>query len=194
MTVDSARSPDPVIRVVRVDAEPASIDALGRWRRRAVAACAAAFLASVTLGWQLSLSAPPSALTGASATRDEVVIAASDAVEVLNTLDHRAVEAGLGDWESVATGALADQVTSIDRRQRSALADAGTVSTARVVDAAVVELDVDAGTATVIALTEVTVTPESGEPAARRHRYTADLRLVDGRWLVEALTTSEVDR
>lgn len=182
------------ITVVRVDPRAAPPDDVRRARRRLLAAAVAALVGVVTLAWQLTAaeSAGPS-LEADAAIRDEVVIAGSDAVEVLNTLDHRHVASGLDAWASVTTGALVDQIAGIDRRQAAALARAGAESTARVVEAAVVSLDVAQGEASLIAFVEVSVDRAEGPDAVERQRYAVDLREVSGRWLVEALVPMELE-
>ena len=80
-------------------------------------------------------------------------------------------------------------MTGIDEGSREMLDALGTTSVGRVVDAAVLELD--GATATVLVTVEVTVT-ETGEDAAaeptvKRNRFAADLREVDGTWLLENL-------
>lgn len=166
-----------------------------RWRRRAMAAVVVVLVAVGLLAWQAPKPAEePTGAAFAAETRDQVVVAASEAVEVLNTLDHRDVEGGVDAWENVTTGALHEELVAIGAEEAAALADAGAVSSARVVEAAVLDLDVDAGTAHVIAFTEVTVTPRSGPDAVNRHRYVVDLRRVDGRWLVEAMATMELEQ
>lgn len=123
-----------------------------------------------------------------AASRDAALIAASSHVATLTTLDGTAVEAGLEDWEAATTGLLHDQVSDMDDTNRAMLADIGSASTGRVVDAAVLELD--ASTATVLVSVEVTVVDlaaPSAEPTLKRNRFAADLRLVDGDWLLEDL-------
>lgn len=196
MTVEELTgAPAPRARVVVRTGRSARESAaeLRRWWSRAAAAAVAALLATSVLAWQLSEPPPSNEVATAAATRDRVLIAASDAVEVLNTLDHRDVEAGLQAWESVTTGALAEQISGIGRRQSAALSSVRAVSTARVVEAAVTDLDVDAGSATVIAFAEVTVT-KSGKGHQARHRYAVDLRNVGGRWLVAQMTPMELER
>jgi len=165
------------------------------WRRRMAAALVVAVAAVAVLAWQAAR--PAAEATGearAAETRDQVVIAASEAVEVLNVLDHRDVEGGVAAWETVTAGALHEEVVAMGAEQIDALAEAGAVSSARVVEAAVLDLDAEAGSAQVVAFTEVTVRPRSGPDSVRRHRYLVDLVRVDGRWLAEAMTLMEAGR
>ena len=112
---------------------------------------------------------------------------------MLTTLDHREVDAGLDRWLAVSTGALHDQLGTVDADARQALADAGKVTTGTVVDAALTELDLPAGTASGIATVEISVATGTGEPTVKRDRFSVELERVDGRWLVSALDQVAVD-
>ncbi|WP_375001755.1 hypothetical protein [Aeromicrobium sp. CTD01-1L150] len=122
--------------------------------------------------------------------RDTVVVEATHAIEVLNTLDHREVEEGIDSWRSVSTGTLADQLAAVGEDELTLLAEQAKISTGEVVDAAV--LDLDGTTATLLAAVEVTVVDDSGdgddaEPEVKRNRFSADLEKVDGEWKLSAL-------
>lgn len=124
-----------------------------------------------------------------AAERDAVLVAARTHVATLTTMDSGDVAGGLDAWGAATTGMLHDQMTGIDEGSREMLDALGTTSVGRVVDAAVLELD--GATATVLVTVEVTVT-ETGEDAAaeptvKRNRFAADLREVDGTWLLENL-------
>lgn len=121
-------------------------------------------------------------------TRDTVLIEARQDIETMNTLDYRAVDRGVKAWSQVTTGTLRDQLAAVSAEDRTLLAEQKKISTGRVVDASVI--DVDGTTATVIAAVEVTVqdaaTPGS-EPTVKRNRFSADLVKVGGRWKLESL-------
>lgn len=200
MTVDVEEREEAVgdgraITVQRLGARESEAAERHRWRRRAAAALVVAVAAVGLLAWQAAR--PAAEATGverAAETRDQVLIAASEAVEVLNVLDHRDVEAGVEAWEAVTAGALHEEIVTIGAEQADALAAGGSVSSARVVEAAVLDLDAAGGSAQVIAFTEVTVTPPSGPDSVKRHRYLVDLRRVDDRWLVEAMALMELEQ
>lgn len=121
-------------------------------------------------------------------TRDAVLIAATGDIETLNTLDSRHVTAGLKRWRAVTTGTLRDQLNQVDSDERTLLSQQKTVTTGKVVDAAVFSLDDD--TATVIASVEVTVknlSKPAAKPAVKRNRFSADLVRVRGVWLLQNL-------
>lgn len=147
-------------------------------------------VAAIVMGWGLVTwhRAASDPQTRLAQTRDAVLIAATDHIETLNTLDSRDVDAGLARWRAVTTGTLRDQLTQVDADQRKLLTQQDTVTTGKVVDAAVFSLDDD--TATVIASVEVTVRDRSKpkkQPSVKRNRFSADLVLVHGRWLLQNL-------
>ncbi|WP_164478004.1 hypothetical protein [Nocardioides pantholopis] len=120
--------------------------------------------------------------------RDSALIEARQHVETMNSLDYREVEAGLASWAEVTTGTLHDQLTEVGAEDRALLEEQRKISTGRVVDAAVV--DVDADSATVIVALEITVQDDAdptAEPVVKRNRFSVDLARVGGDWLVEDL-------
>lgn len=118
--------------------------------------------------------------------RDAAMIEGTAAVETMNTMDYRDVDAGLEAWQDVSTGVLRDQQAATTAADRQILADAHKIAVGRVVQAALTELT--DRTATLIAATEVTVDNDDGtEPTVKRNRYVADLVLVDGAWKLENL-------
>lgn len=124
---------------------------------------------------------------GAAATRDEALLAARQDIVVLNTLDYRRVTSGLQRWSDASTGALHAQLARVSSDERKRIAAAQTVTTAKVLDAAVVNLDTAAGSATVIASVELTVHP-AGKPAQlKRERLRAQLVRVGDTWKVSSL-------
>ena len=123
-----------------------------------------------------------------AAERDTLLIAARQHIETMNTLDHRKVEEGLADWESVTTGKLKDSIAQISDEEKQLLAEQKKISRGEVVDAAVTRLDADS--ATVIAAIEVTVedgADPSAEPTVKRNRFSATLVKDGDEWLIEDL-------
>lgn len=127
-------------------------------------------------------------------TRDAVLAAATAHIDALNSLDYRHVDAGLAQWRAVTTGTLHDQLSEVSADEQKLLADQKKVSIGKVTDAAVFSLDED--TATVVAAVEVSVEDDlhPDRPATvKRNRYSADMVLVHGHWLVEKLQQVAVD-
>lgn len=121
------------------------------------------------------------------ALRDQVLLAARQDVVVLNSLDYRDIDRGLARWRDASTGALRTSFDHVTAAARKRIADAKAVTTARILEAAVVSLDPTDGEARVIASVELTVTPPSGKAVVKRERQQADLNRVGDGWKVSGL-------
>ena len=115
-------------------------------------------------------------------TRDLVLAKASEQIKALNTVDYRAAEEDLTQWQRVTTGNLLTQLTNQHDSDVNSTKSQKTVSTAKVVDAAVSTLDARAGTATVLVVVEVTITQGDGKPSVRKSRVDAVLSRTDDGW------------
>ncbi|MCW2839000.1 MAG: hypothetical protein JWR55_483 [Aeromicrobium sp.] len=127
-------------------------------------------------------------------TRDAVLIAGRQHIETLQSLDYRDIDEGLDAWLDVTTGTLHDQLAAVGDDDRGLLADQKKISTGRVIDAAVLDLDDDS--ATIIAAVEITVAddPSAGtEPTIKRNRFIADLVKAKGQWKLENIEQVAVD-
>ncbi len=116
-------------------------------------------------------------------TREVVLDAGSRALVELNTIASGDAEAGLDRWERAATGPLLEQLQ--DRRDQNLAATraAGTSTSARLLRAAVTEVDPERGTARVIAALEMTRTGAAPE----RTRLDAQLAETPDGWKVAAV-------
>jgi Mce-associated membrane protein len=155
---------------------------LSRWAVPAVIALA--MIASLVVWWR---AAHDESLDLAK-TRDAVLISATTDIETMNSLDYRSTEKGLDAWLKVTTGTLHDQIAQVSDEDKKLLADQGKISVGKVVDAAVTS--VDPTKASVIASVEVTVADgedSTKEATVKRNRFSADLVLVRGHWLLERL-------
>lgn len=148
------------------------------------------FAASGAVAWWLASQSEALQL---AQSRETVLEVASTHIETLNTLDHRDIDGGLKSWAAATTGVLHDQVSSVPETDKEALAAAKKVTEGKVVDAAVLDLDTNRGVATVIAAVEVHVTDDKGETSVKRNRFSADVVLVKGEWLLETLQQVAVD-
>jgi Mce-associated membrane protein len=119
--------------------------------------------------------------------RDSVALAARQDIVVLNTLDYAKVDSGLQSWLSASTGTLHDQISQVSAADKKSITDAKTVTTGKVIDAAVTQLDDRAGSATVIAAVDVTVTPPGGKAATKRNRFSATMTRVGTDWKISDL-------
>ncbi|MFI1780708.1 nuclear transport factor 2 family protein [Streptomyces rubiginosohelvolus] len=142
-------------------------------------------------GWQRYEASHDDAASFAQA-RDDALAAGEQAVQNMNTLDHKALEQGLDSWEQSTTGDLNRQL--VDGRDDFArqITEAQTVSTAKVLSGAVTELDQRAGRAGVMVALRVTVTAPEGEPAVKESRLLGTLTRTAGGWKLSALGQAPV--
>ncbi|MFC5289398.1 hypothetical protein ACFPM7_20295 [Actinokineospora guangxiensis] len=157
---------------------------MSRFRVLAAAVFAVSLAFALYAGVRMWASAPDET----ASSREEALRSARSAVETFNTLDHRSVDAGLDRWQATATGPLAEELADSRDSSRARIVEARTVTSGVVVDAAVTDLDPAAGTASVIASVEVTVTPESGAAATKRVRFAATVTRTDQGWLLSGIT------
>ena len=146
-------------------------------------ACVALLVVAIVV--HVNDSGPAPAPT--TAVRDTALLAARQDVVVLNSLDYHNIDQGLGRWLAASTGSLHTSFEHITAADRTRITDAKSVTTARIVEAAVVSLDAANGRASVIASVELTVTPPTGKAVIKRERQQADIARVDGVWKVSAL-------
>ncbi|MFC9057321.1 nuclear transport factor 2 family protein [Streptomyces sp. NPDC057074] len=124
--------------------------------------------------------------------RDAALSAGEQAVQNLNTLDHRELQRGLDLWESSTTGELHEQLASGRADFADQVKEAKTVSTARVLSGAVTELDDRAGRARVLVALRVTVKASDGSKSDKDSRMLGELTRTDGRWKLSALGQAPV--
>ncbi|GDY29131.1 hypothetical protein [Gandjariella thermophila] len=137
-------------------------------------------------GWSWWHTAHDEDLQFASA-RDAVLDAGRQELIVLNTLDYQDADHGLERWRQAATGALLDELTRSRDSDAQQIRTAKTATAAKVVEAAVTRLDTHAGTADVIAVLEVSVTANGGQPSIRRSRLDAGMARTPQGWKVASL-------
>lgn len=137
-------------------------------------------------GWSWH-SASHSAALAASRARDDALQAGEQAVQNFNTLDYRKVRQGLNLWEQSSTGGLRAEIVAGQAQFERQVVQARTVTSAQVLDAALTSLNIRAGTATIIAAVQITVTPAQGAPVVKQNRLEGVLtRTADG-WKLSAL-------
>jgi Mce-associated membrane protein len=141
-------------------------------------------------GWSLA-SAPRSA-AAASGARDGVLQAGEQAVLNFNTLDYRSVGRGLRLWEQSSTGALHAEVVAGKTAFERQITLAKTVTTARILDAALTQLNLHAGTASIIVAIQITVTPAGGQAVTKQSRLVGTLTRTSSGWKLSALGQAPV--
>ena len=127
-----------------------------------------------------------------AAQRDEALAAGEQAVQNLNTLDHRDLDRGLDLWESSTTGELHEQLVAGRAEFAEQVKEAKTVTTARVLSGAVTELDDRAGRARVLVALRVTVKASDGAKTEKDSRMLGELTRTQGRWKLSALGQAPV--
>lgn len=119
--------------------------------------------------------------------RDEALRAARTGVATMNTLDYREVDADLGEWEQVSTGALHDEIVDARTRSRQTIVDAKSVTKATVLSSAVKAVDARAGTATVLVAVRVNVSTGTTAPADKYLRFQSTLLRTEQGWKLDSI-------
>ncbi|GAB3280580.1 hypothetical protein GCM10027589_07610 [Actinocorallia lasiicapitis] len=175
--------PAPKTAAVAEPAEPKGRDRL-RWASAALALAALACAIWTGQGWY---AAAHDTDLRYSEVRDEVLAAASQQIQNLGTLDHRTAEADLNRWQDASTGALYQQIVQGRTSALAALAEAKTVTTAKVLELGLTELDDHAGKARLLVAESLSITPPSGAPQLKFRRLIAELTRTATGWKVSGL-------
>lgn len=116
--------------------------------------------------------------------RDAVLVAASEGLITLHTVDFRTAARDLDAWNRVTAEPLHGDLADDRDGQLKRASATRTVSTAAFTSGAVTDLDKHAGTARVIAVLDVRLSTDGGKPATERRRVNADLVRTDAGWKV----------
>jgi len=159
------------------------------WTRDPLIVTASALLAAAVVfaafsGWAW-LSAPRA--SAAAPNRDEALRAGEQAVLNFNTLDYRRVDQGLTLWAQSSTGALHRQVVAGRTTFEQQVRQARTVTTAKILDAALTSLNIGTGTARIIVALQITVLPATGAPVTKQSRLAGELNRTPTGWKLSAL-------
>jgi Mce-associated membrane protein len=178
------------------DADPVKETATGArtldpLRAVAVALVVVAAVAAGYFGWSWYAAAHDGSLRF-SKERDAVLRAGEQGVQNLNTLDYRKVDEGFSLWEDSSTGDLHQQLLQGRDQFEAQVRQARTVTTAKILDGAIVELDARAGKARMIVAVQITVAPASGAPATKQSRMQAQLARTPSGWKLNALGQAPV--
>ncbi|WP_199433346.1 hypothetical protein [Qaidamihabitans albus] len=142
-----------------------------------------AVLAAGWSGWSWWSAAQDEGLAVAG-ERDAVLAAVSDALVALHTIDHRTAAADVDRWVEVSTGRLGADLSGDRQLQLDRAEGTKTVATATLLDAAVTELDHEAGTARLGAVLDVRVSAHGDPPAEHRSRLTVAAERTERGWKV----------
>jgi Mce-associated membrane protein len=134
-----------------------------------------------------------SAASGDSANvarmRDQALQAAEQGSVNLTTLDYRHVQQGLDRWKASTTGQLHTQLTapglvqSFTKQEQQRKA----VSTSKVKDGVITELDAKAGKASALVIVDVTVTQAGGKPSEKLEPLEWNLTLTKAGWKLSGI-------
>nr|WP_235031785.1 hypothetical protein [Actinacidiphila yanglinensis] len=120
-------------------------------------------------------------------TRDTVLAAGEQAVQNMNTLDHAHLAQGLDVWEQSTTGDLHTQLVQGRADFEKQVQQAQTVSTAKVLSAAVTDLDDRTGKADVMVALQITVQAPKAKPAVKESRLLGEMTRTSAGWKLSAL-------
>ncbi len=129
---------------------------------------------------------------GYAEQRDAALAAGEQAVQNLNTLDHRSLDRGLDLWESSTTGELREQLAGGRAEFADRVEEAKTVTTAKVLSGALTELDDRAGRARLLVALRVTVKAPGAQRTDKDSRMLGELTRTDGTWKLSALGQAPV--
>lgn len=146
----------------------------------AAAACAGWF------GWSWYQAAHSASLSAAR-TRDTVLQSAEQAVLNFNTLDYHNASAGLHLWLDSSSGSLHTQLSQNLTQEIQLVKQKKTITTAKILDGAVTQLDTGAGTASAMVAVAVTVTPATGSPFTERESEVGQLTRTPSGWKLSGL-------
>jgi Mce-associated membrane protein len=162
---------------------------IASWRQNPLLATACAlltvavvFAAWATLSW---LTAPRA--SASAQVRDLALREGEQAVLNFNTLDYRSVTQGLNLWEQSSTGALHSEITTGRAAFQQQIEQAKSITTARILDAALTRLNAHRGTASIIVALQITVTPDHGAAATKQSRQEGLLTRTPSGWKLSSL-------
>jgi Mce-associated membrane protein len=159
------------------------------WRRNPLLTTACALLAAAVVfaawaGWSW-LTAPRA--SAAAAVRDQALRAGEQAVLNFNTLDYRTVDQGLNLWEQSSTGTLHAEIAAGRSAFAKQITQAKSVTSAKILDAALTRLNAGAGTASIIVAMQITVTTGKASAATKQSRQEGVLTRTRSGWKLSSL-------
>lgn len=122
-----------------------------------------------------------------AATRDDALRSGQVGISNFLTLDYKKVDEDLQRWLNSSTGELRAEIDKDKDSRKKQLVDAKSVTTSKVLDSAITELDDRAGTASMIAVVESTVTPADGKQVTKINRYLTKLTRTEDGWKLSQL-------
>lgn len=127
-----------------------------------------------------------------SRMRDAALQAAEQGSINLTTLDYRNVNQGLDRWKQSTTGTLYSQLTSgslVSTFTKQAQ-QAKSITTGKVLDGVITDLNQQAGKASALIYMQVTVSASGGKPTQKLVPLQWDLTLTGGAWKLSGIPQS----
>ncbi|MFC4911606.1 hypothetical protein [Actinomadura gamaensis] len=152
----------------------------------ALAVTAASAVAAAWFGWSYHSASGDKSISQAH-LRDQVLRTAEQEVVNLNTLDYSRIDQGLSLWQDSTTAELYDQIVQGRQQLATSVTKAKTVSTAKILESGITELDSDAGKAGVMVAVRVTVATPDGKSSASIRRLSGQLTRTSAGWKLSAL-------
>lgn len=140
----------------------------------------------VAAGW-LYLNRPPGQSPIELTAFEDSLSAARTGVVAVTSFDYQTIDEDIAEVEEVATGALRDEVLATLTERREQLILDEQVSLTEVVEASLTEASPDRATALIVLRVRQTSVIEP-DATFVGYRVEVSLELVDGRWLLSALT------
>lgn len=119
--------------------------------------------------------------------RDAVLAAAGPELVTLNTIDYRSAGADVDRWIAATTGQYGKDLSGDRQLQIDRASTARTVSSASLVQAAVTEIDVAAGSARLLAVLDVRVSTGGAAATPRLNRLTVDVSRSPDGWKISGV-------
>ena len=165
------------------DAAPEPTRRIDPVRLTAVLLLVASVLFAAFGGWYW-LSAPR--VSSQAQVRDQALRSGEQAVLNFNTLDYRHVDAGVNLWLQSSTGSLHASIVAGKTAFEQQIVKAQTMTSARILDAALTSLN--AGRATIIVAIQLTVTPAHGTASSKQSRLVGTLARTASGWKLSGLS------
>lgn len=165
-----------------------------RRARRGLVPIAVAFATVVALLTAVGVTAlvgrddDPTPLAGPGPqTSDAVVAAARQFAATFFTFDYRDIDAYVGEVEAGSTGQFREDFAARQPDLTSTLTQVQSVATGKVLSIGAREVTPTSARVLAVADQDVTNKTSQGKPVTNRYRMSLEMRLVDGRWLVQGL-------
>ncbi len=147
---------------------------------------AAGVIAVGWFGWSWISAAHAGPPTGAQQT-DRVLQTAEQAVLNVSSLNYHQLAQGIRLWKQSSTGPFLAGIVADETQLERAVSKAKTITTARILDAALTSLHTGPGKATFIVAEQTTVIAPNGKPSVTQYRLAGQLTRTASGWKLSSL-------